>query len=133
MGFRWRRRYSVRVEALDRQHQRLFGAIDELRKAADKAGGVGIEGPLKRLILLAAYHFAAEERLMGQCGYPGLALHRQQHREWTSKLEEFQRGYALRHRAVQRSLLAFLEDWLKRHILEADKRYSDMMNAKGVH
>ncbi len=133
-GYAWNEMYSVHIAALDRQHQRLFTAVNELDQALSSGqGSTVVEDVLNQLMNYTASHFAAEEKLMERHGFAGLAEHRMKHEELTRKVlalyEEYKRGNV----GVPVSLMLFLQSWLKEHILGTDKQYSEFLNAKGVH
>src|ERR1039458_7281820 len=78
--FTWSNEYSVEVESIDKQHQKLFETVNELHKAM-KAGKGGLLTPeiVKRLAAYAQAHFAAEEGAMKRANYPDFASHRAEH------------------------------------------------------
>lgn len=122
----WNPVYSVDNETLDSQHRSLFGIIGELQShLAEDSPTEGVAECLGRLLAYAQEHFAFEERLMSEAGYPALDEHRQQHaalRQDLAKLRErFERGDT-----ETRDDLYFLlvSGWLASHILGADKGYS---------
>lgn len=132
--FQWTKAYSVQVQALDRQHQKLFDTVNELDEALSRGcGNAVVEDVLKRLVEYTVSHFAAEEKLMDSSGFPGLAAHRTKHQELTRKVGAFQQEYKAGNRNVPTALMLFLQNWLKDHILATDKKYSEFLNAKGIH
>ena len=69
-AFQWNTSYSVKVEAMDAQHKRLFEIIRELYTAMRAGQGKQVVGEvLHRLIEYTVQHFAAEEKLMEKNGY----------------------------------------------------------------
>ena len=69
-AFQWNTSYSVKVEAMDAQHKRLFEIIRELYTAMRAGHGKQVVGEvLHRLIEYTVQHFAAEEKLMEKNGY----------------------------------------------------------------
>ncbi len=133
-GYAWNEMYSVHITALDRQHQRLFAAVNELDEALSSGqGSTVVEDVLKQLMDYTASHFAAEEKLMERYGFPGLADHRFKHEELTRKVMALHEEYKHGNIGVPLSLMLFLQTWLKEHILGTDKQYSEFLNAKGVH
>lgn len=124
----WETRYSVGNECLDLQHQRIVAMINQLGEAMDS----GTERPTLMKILsdLAGYtknHFAEEERLMGQCLYPDLDGHREQHGVLNRRLADFYRNFYISTRPQTVEVMAFLQSWLYDHILGQDKRYSPFL------
>ena len=68
-------------------------------------------------------HFAAEEKLIREAGYPDLAAHLTYHQQFTSKIAETIEKYKTTGLAPTVSLVTFLKDWLSNHILIKDKHY----------
>jgi hemerythrin len=131
--FRWSEKYSVHIAALDRQHQGLFDTINELNDAlASGVGSVVADPVLKKLVDYALTHFSSEETLMTEYEFPGLSTHRMEHQKFVQAVTKFMDDYHTGKPGVPVSLLLFLQDWLKQHILVADKAYSGYLNARGV-
>jgi len=132
--FRWTEMYRVNIAALDRQHQGLFDTINELNGAlAEGHGAAAIDGVLRKLNEYATTHFAAEEVLMEEYGFPGLTAHRAQHEAFAQNLRKYVDDYKNGKTGTPVSLLLFLQSWLKEHLLKTDKAYSSFLNDRGVH
>ena len=124
----WQACYSVGNERLDQQHQRLVGLINQLGESMDT--GAERTALMKILNSLAGYtktHFAEEERLMAERGYPDLASHKEEHVALNGQLAEFYRDFFLTSRPQTAEIMAFLQGWLYRHILEKDKLYQPFL------
>ena len=124
----WETRYSVGNEQLDQQHQRIVAMINQLGAAMD----TGTEKPALMKILsdLAGYtktHFAEEERLMEQHGYPELVGHCEQHGVLNRQLADFYRNFYISSRPQTQEVMAFLQGWLFDHILGQDKKYAPFL------
>jgi hemerythrin-like metal-binding protein len=130
---RWDFSYSVKIAELDHQHQRLFRTVAELEYAVrmGRADYV-IDEVLEKVIEHTISHFAAEENLMEQHGFPGLAAHRRDHQMLAQKLTKFNLSNLAGRPDVPAALLDFLQDWLREHILKTDREYSEYLNARGV-
>jgi len=61
----WSKEYSVEVQSIDKQHQKLFDMLNDLHDAMKSGRGVQV-GPaiLKGLVKYAGEHFADEEKMM---------------------------------------------------------------------
>lgn len=131
--FLWDPGYSVHIAELDRHHQRIFRTVAELDCALRKGRADYIIGEvLEKLIEHTINHFAAEEDLMQQHGFPGLGDHRADHKMLAQKLTKFNLSHKAGKSNVPSALLVFLQTWLRDHILKTDKEYSDFLNARGV-
>jgi hemerythrin len=129
----WRIKYSVGVQSIDSQHQKLFEMINELYDAL-RAGNVSeiVPAILKRFEAYCRLHFAYEESLMLQAEYPDYFRHRVEHNELMEKAltlaKDFDESKVMRSLA----LLNLLQEWTQRHILSSDKEYSTHLQAAGI-
>jgi hemerythrin-like metal-binding protein len=113
---------------VDAQHAEILAQAARLRAA-------GREGALDAIRFLqahAASHFAYEEELMVDVGYPGLDGHRRLHGEFGDELqrlrEELQRNGGTP--ANVRALADVIERWVTGHVLEADRRLAEFIRAR---
>lgn len=133
-AFQWKPAYSVKVVLLDNQHKKLFDLVNELHNAMSAGHGKDVAGDvLNRLIDYTVIHFKAEEALMEKHNYPGLQSHRSEHKALTDKVIAFKKEFEAGTSVVTPQLMMFLQQWLKNHIQGVDQRYSDFLNAQGVH
>ena len=124
--FEWREEYSVGVEDIDKEHQRLFQIINKLfafREEEKDSQWLGQEG-IKYFKGHAMKHFADEESYMESIGHPELERHRAIHQGFRENTlpaleEEMERtGYsaeALDH------FLGVCAGWLIGHTLTEDQ------------
>lgn len=132
-GFLWTEQYSVHVATLDRQHQGLFAAIEELNQALSAGqGNQKLDPILQKLVDYTLDHFSAEESLMDLHGFPGLPSHRAKHELFRQKIASFLEDRRAGKPGIAVALLFFTQNWLTQHVLHTDKQYSDFLNARGV-
>jgi hemerythrin len=131
--FEWNDNLRTGISSIDAQHKMLFAIGAELH-AAMSAGQSRekMHRILTRLLDYTGTHFAHEERLMQLHRYPDYSAHRAEHdaltRQVTQLYDEFHHGQI----SVSVRLLKFLENWLKHHIGESDKRYAPFLAASAV-
>jgi hemerythrin len=131
--FRWTEAYSVNIALLDEQHQRLFDAVNELNRALRTGqGDAAVQPVLDKLFAYVLVHFAAEEALMQEHGYPALPTHRTQHEMFRQKITAYLEEHKAAKPGVPVSLLLFMQNWLKQHVMKTDKQYSGYLTARGV-
>jgi len=131
--FEWRNEYSVEIGSVDAQHKVLFATASELYNAMVSGHSKDVMGRLlDRLIQYTKTHFAHEERLMQQCGYPSFEAHKAQHDALTARVMKFQSDFQQGRVTMSVQLLQFLKDWLAQHIQETDRQYIPVMKAKSV-
>ncbi len=133
--FEWTENDSVKIGVLDDQHQQLFGMVNELFTAMNATRGRNILGEiLERLIHYTATHFEIEEDLMAKYDFPELDSHRNAHNAMRDKILNFRQQLdAGTNNNVAPELLVYLQHWLRNHIRVVDQRYSEFLNARGLH
>jgi hemerythrin-like metal-binding protein len=131
--FEWKQEYSVGIASIDGQHQNLFAIARELYAAMSAGQGKSaVAHILGRLVQYTSVHFAHEERLLQQHGYPNYATHKQEHDRLTKRVRDFQADFAAGRVAMTIQLFQFLKDWLEHHIQTEDKSYAPHLKAKAV-
>ncbi|MCU0894459.1 MAG: bacteriohemerythrin [Rhodospirillales bacterium] len=116
---------SVGVPALDSDHRclvRIINLLAEVDHGAEARSTV--ETVLETLAMYARYHFAREERLMVQCGFPASQFHHAAHDEFTDYVHGLRVGLAGRATPdLAKELFDYLTQWLRHHILIQDMAY----------
>ncbi len=124
--FQWREEYSIGVEAIDKEHQRLFQIINKLFSFRDEekdSQWICLEG-IKYFKGHALQHFADEEAYMASIGYEGLERHKSIHRGFQKNtlpaLEEelLRTGYSTE---AMEHFLGVCAGWLIGHTLTEDQ------------
>ena len=129
----WEDRYRVNVRAMDAQHRTLVDIINQLHDAVKIGRGSDMMARvLSFLVTYATTHFAAEERLMDACDYPGYLEHKAKHEALTRRVLEIQKEQAAGTSALSIQAMGFLKDWLTNHIQGSDRNYGPFLNAHGI-
>jgi hemerythrin len=130
----WNDRMSVGVSVIDAEHKTLVTMLNALHdgmqagKAKETLGKV-----LDELIAYTASHFAHEERLFAQTGYPAADAHAAEHKALTKQALDVQAKYKAGATTVlSMEVINFLRNWLVNHIQGSDKKYGPHLNAKGI-
>lgn len=121
----WKAQYSVGVGEIDAQHRRLVQIINLLHDAM-KMGGkpAAMNEVVNELVGYTRYHFAFEEKMLETANYAELEEHRRKHRAMVAQVESFRDEVSMGKASVSLKLMAFLKDWLTKHIMETDQRYA---------
>lgn len=124
---KWKDEYSIGVETIDEQHQKLFEianrayALLKNELLLDKYDRiVDIFGELKEY---TEYHFRFEQEYMASIGYRKMLSHKVVHDDFVEKIkginldkmDEEQDQYLM-------ELLDFVVQWIEQHILGMDKK-----------
>lgn len=133
-------KYKTGIELVDDEHRRLFEIIDQTYTlihddfAHDKYDQ--IMHLLEQLKDYTEFHFNDEEELMERIGYPDINSQKKAHSAFIEKLvnidihdldamDDNQQQYLL-------DLVNFLVTWLSNHILGADKKIGEYMEANNI-
>ena len=128
---RWKQSFSINVAELDRQHKRLFDTVAELEYSLNMGrADTIIDEVLAKVVAHTIEHFAAEEALMYENGFPDLAAHCHEHSMLSQQLTTFNLSHMAGRQGVPVALLEFLKTWLQEHILKSDKKYCDFLNTR---
>jgi len=131
--FQFSKRYSVLVDAMDADHQRIFDYINRIHAMTKARESMQAQIDVFRdLAAFTREHFAREEELMEAKGFPGLNEQRDQHRNLLETVD----GYiAAGERGEKINLIGamnFLNQWLLNHIMKSDQQYGEYFQDKGI-
>jgi hemerythrin len=128
----WSDKYTVGIPEIDEQHKTLFDLIDKIHCAIFEHKGTEVcVGVLDELIDYTRIHFALEQSLMHMGGYPEYEAHCTLHRALVAEVESMQSKIHSGSAAISFELLHFLRNWLSKHILGEDKKYSEFFAQHG--
>lgn len=126
----WQANLTVGVAAMDEEHRELFKLIRRYREAVSQGRGAEAAGKVfDTLIEYTARHFRHEEALMAKAGYPDLEAHRDLHKKLTAQVLALHRD---KHALSTDSLGAFLDTWLRTHIMKMDREAAACMKEQGL-
>lgn len=129
----WTEDLSVSVKDFDNQHKELIKLINELHDAMAARKGTEVLGRvLANLVSYTKVHFANEEKLMLAHNYPGYLNHKAEHDSLTKKALDIKSKFDRGNNIISVELMAFLKDWLTKHIIGLDKKYSTFFAGKGI-
>jgi hemerythrin-like metal-binding protein len=131
--FPWSDTYSVNIGIIDAQHKNLVNIVNELHQAMTTGKAKQELGKiLSVLIKYTQVHFKTEETFMESHRYPDYAYHKSQHEQLAKTVLDFQSKFQKNEVGLTIEVMDFLKDWLGKHILGADKKYTPFLNSKGV-
>jgi len=121
---RWMSDWSVGSGELDEDHRRLTMLVNQLAVADDGDDRAMMEAVIDELIQYTEVHFRKEEDYMSRIGFPQLDQHREQHDFLTRQVMAFRtRFFNGLPGKLNDEIVAFLSDWLSRHIQGEDQQY----------
>lgn len=120
----WSSDFNTGISEIDGQHRMLVGLINKLHESmAQGVSQEALSGILGELTAYTRRHFLTEERMMERAGYGGLDAHKEIHRKMTARVEQFMAELHAGRVSVSMSLMTFLKEWLRHHILKTDMQY----------
>ena len=131
----WTPEYSVGVEELDKQHQKLATMINDLFNlyAENKFNHVDVAPIFKKLEEYGLEHFATEEHYFEIFNYPKKEEHIALHKAYNKEMDRLKMSYDAENSAATLfALNNFLNDWWIWHINHIDKEYTSYFHANGL-
>ena len=87
----WSEEFITGIQSIDDQHRHLVDLANKFEEASRRGKGSRIMSEiLNDLVGYTQEHFAHEEKIMQDCGFPGLKKHTARHRQLLQKIERFQ-------------------------------------------
>jgi len=133
MHYVWVRDLETGNAVIDEQHKRLFAAQYKLFEAY--RSGREQQGAAEILQFLTAYtleHFADEEKLLQESGYPEYAAHKQLHAEFGDVIQKLAAKWSL-HGPSDDLLLevcTVIHEWLVIHIKQEDRKFVQYIQSR---
>ena len=129
----WSDALSVKVDEIDRQHQKLVASINALNDAMRAGKGkAALSATVTGLTNYVAEHFATEERYFAKFSYPEAENHIKEHVRFVQKVGDFKKEFDEGRMGLSIEVMNFLSDWLKNHIQGSDKKYAPFFIANGL-
>ena len=131
MDTAWDSRYSTGIQIIDDQHQELFHIVEDLRRmTASGVDRILVEALLERLVLCAERHFATEESIMREEGYPDLMTHVAEHVSMIFDLNNLLAKSRGSHQSLVLFVTTFMDGWLRHHISDGDFGFVTYLKSK---
>lgn len=115
---------KIGVQEVDDQHRSLYAQINRLHDAMRSHQLEQVAETLEFMARYASEHFAAEERLMIEAGYPGFPDHLARHGQFKTDLKRWRERFA--REGATASLVVDLSSWftawLRDHIRHVDAK-----------
>lgn len=129
--FEWDDHYEIGVPLIDEHHQHLVDLLNKTYKDfINYASPDDLNVLFDELIDYATYHFAAEEQLMQEKGYPGVKIHKGEHAEFARRVVEMYADYQSGRKVRFLEILSFLRNWLETHILQSDAALGSFLTSE---
>ncbi|AEJ19143.1 bacteriohemerythrin [Gracilinema caldarium] len=127
----WNERYSVGIPLIDDQHQRLVQMANELYEGCtqgEEAARAYFGSVIKKAVAYVKDHFATEERMLQEAGYPDYQNHKKQHEAFIRTILEEVKAFQEGRKFVPNHFARYLRDWTLEHIAVSDQSYKEFMS-----
>lgn len=126
MTLEWSSELEIGIPVIDSQHQRIVEYINKVELAHQHHSQEELLLVLDELVDYTLSHFAFEETLMEEAGYPFIKAHKKVHALFTRRVAGYQQR-AKSGEDVTEELTHTLKAWLVNHIKHDDRDYSDVV------
>lgn len=129
----WQDEFNINVARIDEQHRKMLSLAQALH-AAVSAGGdrTQLLNQLASLTGFTRMHFAFEEALMTEHGYPDLEAHRQEHASLLQRLEVLRQALEQGRPLQLAPSIEISDDWVLSHVDGADRKLGEFLNQRHV-
>lgn len=131
---------EVGIAEINKQHLRLASYAVEFSQIVEELSSREptnqdwrrIDALLSKVMRYVATHFAEEEALMREHGYPAYEGHKKLHDDFTAEMIKMQGEINNRNIRFKKKMSSLLWDWLYHHINEVDYQYREFFQQKGL-
>jgi len=129
MSIIWNPSWNIGIAVIDSQHQRWVEIFNSLERAflAGQSMDEMQTTVFKEILDYTHFHFAEEEKLMADSGYPEFSTHRRLHNDFDSlvygRFRQHDRGETM----LTSELLKLMRNWLISHIQAEDRKIATFL------
>lgn len=124
----WREEYSVGNAAVDQEHELLIAQINQLYEQLNQPmDTVAIETMLSDIQTDISTHFALEELLMQEAGFPEYEMHKQDHERLLDQIHDLMFHFSEDPESGKELLINRLSDWFSNHFRGFDARMHNQL------
>lgn len=130
----WKDSFSVGVPSIDDQHRKLVEMINNLYNEFYK--GITddfLQNLIKELEKYTVYHFSYEEKFMKLYSYDGYKEHKGEHDQFIEQIQGFKTTVSKDNKTAVIDFATFLKNWLLKHIMGTDKKYTKLFSEKELY
>ena len=117
-------KYKLGIEIIDNQHQKIFDMINGL---CDDCSNEILKEMIIELKDYSLYHFETEETYFKEKNFNDSANHIRLHEIFSETIDFY---FQYPENLNKEKIYIFLNNWIKRHILIEDKKYTLKENLK---
>jgi hemerythrin-like metal-binding protein len=129
----WDKNLSVGIDSIDEEHKQLIQMLNELYEhIGKKSNNEMISDLISGMKKYTLQHFATEENYFQQFNYPYYEEHKAEHDRFVEKAMDLEKRFNSGKLIVSFEITSFIKEWIREHILESDKKYTDFLLKNGV-
>jgi hemerythrin len=129
----WDSSYSVGIQEIDNQHQKLIDIINEVEQTlVEPDNRDAVVKVLNALVFYTKDHFAREELYFRQFDYDKTDDHIAEHVDLIAQVEKLVYQFEISGTVDIPNMMEFLKTWLIEHILGADQEYISCFKDNGL-
>lgn len=127
----WTKDIELGIDIIDEQHKKLIDLINKLYDSMKNNAGLENLLPVyDELVEYTVYHFDFEEDFIAKSGYQEVPNHKVLHEKLKAEVAAQREKFVSGESVIGFNLLSFLEDWIRTHIMVADRKYADYILSK---
>lgn len=124
----WKDEFSIHNSEIDHQHRELVDLLNSLYEAMKTRTLNDVRGStLNQVIDHARRHFASEEKMMAEKGFPDLQSHKEAHRALMDQIVNLRSRHRSGGLILSNEVLQFLKEWLMGHMQGMDREFGAFM------
>ena len=133
LNISWSHDLAIGHELIDADHQSIFETAQRLQKEIleDEPEYSIVGEVLVELIEHTGGHFAREEALMQEIGFPAIEAHKREHALLMQKVNDLHRQFMDGRSNLPVEVAKFIQYGLVRHIMKSDVELSQYMRKAG--
>jgi len=120
----WTSDLETGIQVIDKQHHRIVDYINKLHHSQQHHSREEVGDVLDELVDYTLSHFAFEESLMEEAGYPFINAHKKVHQLFVKRVADYQQRFKMGE-DIADELLHTLRAWLINHIRNDDQDYTE--------
>ncbi|MBE0624384.1 MAG: hemerythrin family protein [Burkholderiales bacterium] len=124
LDLEWKDEYLLGIVAVDFQHRQIFDCIKNILSGPAEDDRLRAEAEVIKLLTLLQAHFALEESMMRNLGYPELEGHIEEHRQFNAAVHDLAQRSLRRKGGVSHDAISVFHNWLTEHIMGSDRDYA---------
>lgn len=129
----WDESFSVKINLIDRQHQKLFRMANEYHQAIKEGkSSSALSNLLYGLAEYATVHFSTEERYFDRFNFEDSKAHKQEHRVLEAKIGDLKSKVKLGIKVEEEEISKLLQIWLQGHIKGTDHKFIKCFQENGL-